>query len=265
MKHLLTLLCLAVLPPSLVHAAESEPLYTQHGADRAFAELLSTLPQGSNSIQGVTGSVIHVNQRLVDVGPDANHSIQKDINIHTLCNSSIPRNDFLNWSRWYQEDGNVQIFRLFKGETNVRNQRPLAARIEAFGGDWAAGTTNEWHEWSGTYTIVKPEEAAIFQDFNSKSIWAFHLGMNDTGDVIFDPRRPRGKEKIIATNMTGKPFHIRVRDNGLDYEVYLNSEKVASGSFLRLEGKNSFRWGMYKGESEMKNDAMIFVTGATFH
>lgn len=266
MKHLIALLALALLAPLSPPCAASEPLYTQQGTDPAFADILSRLPQGHNSTAGITGSTIHVNKHLVDVGPNANQPIPKDIQIHTLANSKINRQDFPKWSRWYQEDGNVQIFRLFKGEINVRNSRPLAARVEAFGESRAAGKTNDWHEWSGTYTIIKPGGANIFQDFNSgKALWAFHLDMNDNGDLVFIPRHVKDGKRIIASNMTGKPFFIRARDNGQDYELYLNNEKIASGSFPRPNGTNSFRWGMYKGESTVNQDQMIFVTGATFH
>lgn len=245
---------------------EASALYTQQGTDPTFAEIISRLPQGGTSTAGLTGSKIHVNKSLVDVGPNAKTPIAKDIGLHTLANSSIHRKDFPKWTRWYQEDGNVQIFRLFKGETNVHNARALAARVEAFGGHWAAGKSNEWHEWSGTYTIVKPGGACIFQDMNSgKTLWAFHLDMNSKGDVLFLPRHVKNGEKVIAANMTGKPFHIRVRDNGLDYELYLNNEKVGSGSYPRPEGINGFRWGMYKGESAVNDDQMVFVTGVTFH
>jgi len=263
MKHLLTLLGFAVLASTLTQAAVGEPLYTQQGTDPTFANLLSRLPQGFNSTAGVKGSIIHVNKHLIEVGPNANHPIAKDIDIHTLGNSHIPRKDFPKWSRWYQEDGHTQVFRLFKGETNVRNGRPLAARVEAFSKlSWQPGP---WHEWSGTYTIIKPGGACIFQVMNNKNQWALHLGMNDKGDVDFDPRHVRNGRKVIATNMTGKPFQIRVRDNGLDYELYLNDQKVGSGSYSRPAGsKTDFRWGMYKGESTVNDDQMIFVTGATF-
>jgi hypothetical protein len=50
--------------------------------------------------------------------------------------------------------------------------------------------------------------------------------MNDEGDVFFSPRRkPQVK---IAEKMTGKPFHIRVRDNGHDFEVYLDGKQVGA-------------------------------------
>ena len=63
--------------------------------------------------------------------------------------------------------------------------------------------------------------------------------------------------------MTGKPFLIRVRDNGHDYEVYLNGKLAGAGAFARPVGETGFRWGMYLGANEVKHDAMIFVSGAT--
>jgi hypothetical protein len=83
--------------------------------------------------------------------------------------------------------------------------------------------------------------------------------MNSNGDVVLNHRR--AKVKVIATNMVGKPFRIRVKDNGLNYEVYLEDKKVAEGSFARPEGTTGFRWGMYLGKNEVSQDAMIFVSG----
>jgi hypothetical protein len=64
--------------------------------------------------------------------------------------------------------------------------------------------------------------------------------------------------------MTGKSFDLKVRDNGHDYEVYLNGEKVGAGYYDRPEGQTTFRWGMYLGDKPVRHDAMIFVTGAAF-
>ena len=61
----------------------------------------------------------------------------------------------------------------------------------------------------------------------------------------------------------GKPFHVRVRDNGHNYEVFLDGSKVGEGFYARPEGVTSFRWGMYLGGSELRHDAMILVSGAT--
>lgn len=239
----------------------SEALFNQTGSDPTFEELMKSgkLPKGRNSRDGVTGSKISVNRKLVELTPEAKRPFTKAIRIHTLANSVIPRADFKKWTRWYQEDGATQVFRLFKGEENVRNSRGKAARVEAFAElKWKRGP---WHEWSGTYTIVKPHGAAIFQAKNNLNDWSVQLNMSAKGDVVLNHRR--AKDKVIATEMVGKPFHIRVRDNGHDYEVYLNGTKVGEGFFERPEGDSTFRWGMYLGKGDVTQEAMIFVSGAT--
>jgi hypothetical protein len=250
------IVCLASL-----QAGIAKPLFTQQGSDPSFEEVLKDgkLPRGINSRIGVTGSVIDVMNELVEVTPEAKRPFHKAIRIHTLGNSAIPRGEFEKWSRWYQEDGSTQVFRLFKGEVNVRNTRENAARIEAFSDiDWQRGA---WHEWSGTYTIIKPHGAAILQVKNNINDWSVQLNMNSKGDVTLNHRR--AEDKVIARGMVGKPFHVRVRDNGEDYQVYLDGRKVGEGSFARPKGTTSFRWGMYLGKAEVVSDAMIFVSGAT--
>lgn len=239
----------------------SEPLYTQTGSDPTFEEVLKSgkLPKGKSSKAGITGSSIHVTNQLIATTPDAKRPIPKAIKIHTLANSAVGRADFKKWSRWYQEDGSTQVFRLFKGETNLHNARENAARVEAFSDlKWKRG---DWHEWSGTYTIIKPHGAAIFQAKNNINDWSVQINMNSKGDVILNHRR--AKDKVIATGMEGKPFRIRVRDNGQDYEVFLNDKKVGEGTYARPDGLTGFRWGMYVGHSTVDHDAMIFVSGAT--
>jgi len=252
---------IAVVGGILTQAVFSAPLFTQTGSDPAFQDILKSgvLPKGQNSKVGVKGSSIAVKHELVELTPESRRPICKEIMIHTLGNSAIPRADFGKWSRWYQEDGATQIFRLFAGEENVRNTRPKAARIEAFSDEhWQQG---EWHEWSGTYTILKPHGAAIFQVKNDVNDWAVQLNMNSAGDIVLNRRR--GEDLVIATNMVEKPFFIRVRDNGLDYEVYLNGTKAGEGAFARPAGTTAFRWGMYLGEHDVTRDAMVFVSGAT--
>ena len=241
----------------------ADALYTQQGTDPSFQSLLDdkAIPVGKNSTAGVKGSTIDVNSELVEQGANGSNPIPKDIKIHTLGNSAIGRGAFAKWTRWYQEDGNTQVFRLFEGEHNVRNKRGNAARVEAFSGlKWQRG---DWHEWEGTYTIVKPHGCAIFQAKNNKSHWSVMINLSDQGDIKINHRRHQ-EDKVIAQNMTGKSFDLKVRDNGHEYEVYLNGEKVGAGHYDRPEGHTSFRWGMYLGNNPVRHDAMIFVTGAKF-
>ncbi|HSP43534.1 MAG TPA: hypothetical protein VLO11_11730 [Luteolibacter sp.] len=251
-------LCLIAITD--VSAMNPDRFYTQDGTDRTFEEIMESgdLPKGRNSTDGVRGSIVKVNHELLKNGPNAKRRIPKRIFLHTLGSAIIRRSQFPRWSRWYQEDGNTQVFRLFKGETNVRNSRPFAARIEAYSEvEWEEG---DWHEWVGTYTILKPHRAIIFQARNNVNDWSVQLNMDDAGNVILNRRV--GEDEVIASDMVGKPFHVRVRDNGLDYEVFLNGKKAGDGSFPRPEGQTCFRWGLYRGSKAMNHDAMILVTGA---
>jgi len=244
-----------------IHAGRSEPLYTQKGTDPPFEKLMKSgkLEDGGVSKDGVIGSKVNVDNRRVEITPNAKRPIPREIKLHTLGNSAIPRGDFGKWTRWYQEDGSTQVFRLFKGEENVRNARANAARTEAFSElNWKEG---DWHQWSGTYTIIEPHGAAIFQAKNDVNDWSVQINMTSQGDVVLNHRR--AKDQVIAKAMVGKPFHILVRDNGKDYEVHLDGKKVGAGSYARPAGKTNFRWGMYLGGNAVTRDAMIFVSGAT--
>ncbi|MFM7184108.1 MAG: beta strand repeat-containing protein [Planctomycetota bacterium] len=243
-------------------AVDVTTLYTQTGTDATWQQLLDSnaIPVGTTSTAGVTGSVINVNNTLVEVGPNKANPIISGLRIHTLGNSSVLRGSFSKWSRWYQEDGTTQVFRLFKDEVNVQNDRPNAARIESFHPDidWAAG--EGWFKWQGTYTIIKPIGGAVFQAKNSDNDWAVMINTNGNGDVTLNHRT--GTDKVLATNMVGQPFDITVYDNGTNYMVYMNDQHAGNGSFSRPTGLTEFRWGMYVGDSVPARDAMLFVTGA---
>lgn len=249
--------------PPLPTEASATPatLYRQVGEDAAFKDLMAEgkIPLGKNSNAGVTGSKIEVDPSVAKPSAGKPASVVSAIGIHTLCHSSIQRKDFAKWTRWYQEDGSTQVFRLFKDEHNVRNTRKGAARTEAFSRlKWKQGA---WHEWRGTYTIVKPHACAIFQVKNNLNDWAVMINLSDAGDITLNHRRHQ-KDVVLARAMTGKSFDLRVRDNGRDYEVFFNGKQVGEGHYDRPSGETGFRWGMYDGT--VRHDAMIFVTGASF-
>ncbi|MGB0744193.1 MAG: hypothetical protein ACPGSB_06675 [Opitutales bacterium] len=192
------------------------------------------------------------------------YSIPKDIRLHTNYHGSIPRKHFDKWTRWYQEDGNTQVFRLFKGERNVRNSREYPGRVETFSElEWQRG---EWHEWEGSFTIVKPHTASIFQVKANEHAWSVMINLTPNGDIRLNHRR-NNEDKVLARNMTGRSFRLKVRDNGHDYEVYFNGRFVGSGHFARPGDSTKFRWGLYVASNsgkEMASDAMIFVSDVKF-
>lgn len=279
--HTLRVLAVAVLAPLLIRAAPAEPLYTCEGTDPSFASILERgdIKPGERFSEGpVLGSRITVNKELLEKQVGKIGPIPKDIGIHTEISGGISRKDFDKWTRWYQEDGNVQVFRLFKGEQNIRGGTGKDAspgRIEAFSKALtvAPGT---WREWEATYTVIKPLGACIFQLMHEGSLWPFHIDMTAAGQIHFLRRRPvpgLEREIVMARDMAGKSLRIKVRANGEEYEVYQKAplddgpwKLVTKGSYTRAkDNKISFRWGMYagskKGES-ISNDAMILVTGA---
>ena len=165
MNTIQTILLSALLTTSLT---AGEPLYTQAGSDPSFAAVL----KGSGGKAGerfnrggAPGSHIQVNQELLEKQVGKIGPIPKDIGLHTEFSGAINRKDFGQWTRWYQENGNVQVFRLFKGEQNVRGgaeQDGSPGRVETFSHtlNVAPGT---WREWEGTYTVIQPVRGCIFQ------------------------------------------------------------------------------------------------------
>lgn len=264
MKPFLTTLLLVASLAQACLAADSaaitSPLFTQTGTDPTFDSIKTVIAQRTKT--GVTGSTIHVNQQLVETLPGARRPIASDIKLHTLLNSSIGRRDFSKWSRWYQESGHTQVFRLFKGEVNMHNSRALAGRVEAFSQIHWTEAQGQWHEWSGVVTPIKPVGMNL-QVKNSDNDWAVAIFAHTGGKVKIKHRRGQKKEQIIDTGAPGKPFLLGVRDNGLNYEVSINSKKVAEGSYKRPAGATCFRWGMYVGETEIREDAMILFSGVT--
>ena len=264
-------------------SAAAVPLFVREGSDPSFAELLERgqiRPGESFSKGPVTGSLIRVNKELLEKQVGRIGPIPKAIGLHTeVCGDNIGRKDFPNWTRWYQEDGDVQVFRLFKGEQNIRGgagEKGSPGRVEAFSKTIALAP-GAWAEWEGTYTIVEPTAACIFQLMHEGSLWPMHLDMTPEGEIHFLRRRDvPGLERTIslAKDMTGKSISIKVRANGTDFEVYQKPplddgpwKLVTKGTGPKAEdNKIQFRWGMYcgskKGESTRK-DALLFVTNVS--
>ncbi len=280
-----TLLFAILISPAL---AAAEPLYTTKGDDPAWADLIKDgkiKPGVAFSKDPVTGSRIKVNHKLLEKQIGKTGAIPKDIGLHTQCNAGVSRKDFPNWTRWYQEDGSTQVFRLFKGEQNVRGgdgKKGTAGRVEIHSKlqDVSSG---KWCEWQGTYTFVQPA-GCIFQLFhNGKDakgkaiLWPFHIDMKGDGTVIFLRRNNVSgmeREIIIGENMIGKSLSIKVRANGTDYEVFQKQplaqdswKLITKGSYAKAtDDKISFRWGMYCGSKPggtIPRDAMLFVSGVT--
>jgi hypothetical protein len=132
----------------------ADALVTTEGADRPFAELLQSgaLTPGERFFRGpVLGSRVRVNQDRLAKQAGTPAPIPVKIGLHTQASGGIVRKNFPQWTRWYQEDGNVQIFRLFKGEQNIRSgsgEKGSPGRVEAYTPALTTGP-NRWREWEG--------------------------------------------------------------------------------------------------------------------
>lgn len=287
--HILPAVLLTISP--VVAAGEitvshkASELYTQGpGEDPSFQELIDkgVIVKGSGNGKPIPGTKIDVNNRLLESNlHDLKGTVQPD-RIHTHVNSNIHPKQFDQWSRWYQEDGNTQIFRLFKGEQSVRSLNNIkAGRIEAVK-TFNLPKSGGWVEWQGTYTIIKPGGGCIFQLMVEKDpktgaggLWAVHIDQTAAGDIVMLRRRPKaGEEKkvLIAKDAVGKNVTVKVRYDGNGYEVSRKIEGqdgdfvfVGKGTYPPTQqGKVAFRWGIYQGSkpgSSIAQDCMLFVTG----
>ncbi len=196
-----------------------------------------------------------------------NYSIPSAIRLHTIKSTVIARPQFPQHSRWYQERGKTQIFRLYNGDKNQATDRPNP-RVETFSfPTWKASSANDWHEFSADYTIVKTGQdgRTIFQ-MKSQDVdvqWEIMMGLQANGDILMNHRRLA--DKVIARNMVGKTFNLRVRSNGRRYQVYYNCRLQADVAHqMDPSGRSSYawRWGMYL--KQQRGDSEIHVTGPRF-
>ncbi len=261
-------------------------LYTEGaGRNPSFQELIDKkkVVVGEKYGKPIQGTKIDVNNTLIESKMDKVEGTVRPGRIHTHVNSSIHEKTFDQWSRWYQEDGNTQIFRLFRGEQHVRSLDNFkAGRIEAVK-DVANPKPGDWVEWQGTYTIIKPGRSCIFQilvgenpETGEGGLWPVHLDQSPNGDIFMTRRRPKGdqeKKVMVAEGALGKNVTVKVRFDGMTrYEAYRKIDGqdeefvfVGAGTYHQHYGeKVTFRWGIYQGskpDSKVTEDCMLFVTG----
>ncbi len=250
-------------------------LYKQVGEDQTWESLLKTddlKPLGTFTKHGSLGSKVDINNAVIEQGEYATAPIDaknRDMRLHTLGHASLRSGDFAQWSRWYQEDGNTQIFRLFKGEENTSNKRKNAARVEAFiPSQNSLPKEGVVREFGARFTVLKsggcvaPHFCSIFQaKGNNVDHWSVMLRVDSKGALWFYPRESLANRKLISANAIGRPFDMKVLDDGLDYEMFIDGQSVGNGQWKRTQ-KIGFRWGIYVGRSEVPDDVIVLVTGA---
>ena len=248
-------------------------LYTDTGspANPLWSAILPTLNVDSADNGPVYGSLINVNNAAVEVGLYGNRPVVMlgtGLRIHVACNTST--NDFANFTRWFQTDGNTHMLRVFVDDENTATTRTgTSSHTEAFmGGGWNY-TDNMTYEWTAHYTIARLQQGyTCFQLKDTVDDWAVALGMGTNGTLTVNNRT--GADKTVtnpdgsAKNFTGRGFDVRVIDDGLKYKVWIDGVLYASSSYPRT-GNTTFRWGMYFGANNLNPPAdfnIVLVSGA---
>ncbi|WP_371193800.1 hypothetical protein [Glaciecola sp. SC05] len=253
-----------------------EQLYSLKGQDKTWQQLLQSddlKPLGTFTTHGSLGATVNINNQLIETGLYANNpidAVKRGMRLHTLGHSALNSGDFAKWSRWYQEDGNTQIFRLFQGEVNTSNKRKNAARVETFiPSQNSQPEPGVVREFGARFTVLKsggcvaPHYCSIFQaKGNNVDHWSVMLRVDSKGSLWFYPREDSSKRKMISSNAIGRPFDMKVLDDGLDYEMFIDEQSVGKGQWPRTK-QIGFRWGIYVGRSEVPADVVILVTGAS--
>ncbi len=282
---------LAIIVTSVGHAEApaTKPvseLYTEGpGTNPTWQELIDkgTVVVGSKEGKPLSGTKITVNQEALEANIGKVEGTLRPSSIHTHVKSGIPQKEFEEWSRWYQEDGNTQIFRLFKGEQSVRDVDNIkAGRIEAVR-TVPVPKPGNWVQWEGTYTIIKPGGGCLLQVMVGKDkktgeggLWPVHIDQHSNGEIVMLRRRPKEAEErtvSIGKDLVGVGVTVKVLFDGhTTYEVFRkihgrDNDFVFVGSGTYNENGNDnvgFRWGIYQGSkpgSKIGEDCMVFVTG----
>ncbi len=269
----MTRLAIAAFAQGLLFSATAQAQYftdTGSPANPAWSTILPTLNNDAPDPGPVFGSVINVNNALAEAGLYGDRPISVGPQrIHIPCNTSST--NLTNFTRWYQTDGNTQVFRLFVNDENTASSRVGAARTEAFTETKWAVADNLTYEWTGRYTIAARQQGhAIFQVMNSDIEWAVQLNLSSTGALIVNNRRNAGDVTVTNTDgstkdFDGLGFDMRVHDDGHNYKVWIDGVLYADNFYSRPTGETNFRWGMYMGDNILttpSTSSTILVSGA---
>lgn len=192
-------------------------------------------------------------------------------------------------SRWYQKHGNTQVFRVFPGDSNLTSPRAGAARSEAFGGNDLQTVDADGMQltFTGRFRVAEHNGSCRVMLFQSKGkglntrhetsgtskypAWGVALFVETDGKITLVERAIEwGERTVIDTGKrVGDSFDLRVVDNGLNYQAFIDNQLMAEGSWDRGDTPTAARWGAYvQGgdagilKGSMDSPHVTFVSGA---
>lgn len=196
-------------------------------------------------------------------------------------------------SRWYQRHGNTQVFRVFPGDENWSSKRPGAARSEAFVGKELTTVEDDGKTltFTGRFHVASHNGSRDVMLFQSKGrwkntkfkeqnalewpAWSVALFVQKNGEVVLRTRKATGgKGETVKTGFkAGESFDLRVVDDGLNFQAFINDEEMLSGQWKRGDTETVARWGIYVQqdlrtrspgvlEGGLDEPQVVFVSGA---
>ncbi|GAB3661494.1 hypothetical protein GCM10028791_36050 [Echinicola sediminis] len=196
---------------------------------------------------------------------------------HNPLNSQVT--DPSESTRWYQKDGNTQVFRVFPGDQNWQSTRVGAGRSEAYAPDLGIRRDeNRVMTFSARYHVAGHNGSKDVKIFQSKATaegefdpaWGVALHVTAAGDIDIIKRGITwGQNERISTGKSvGESFNLRVTDDGYNYKVFIDDVEMAAGSWDRGNLKSVCRWGGYvQGggggvlTGSVNNPQVIFISG----
>lgn len=187
-------------------------------------------------------------------------------------------------SRWYQKDGNTQVFRVLPGDQNWFGTRVGAGRSEAYapGALSTVEADGKTITFSARYHVAQHNGSKDVMIFQSKGsglntedgtypAWGISMWVQKDGDVVLVKRNPVfSQNEIIDTGYdVGDSFNFRVTDDGFNYKAFINNSLKAQGTWERGNTPTVARWGIYVqgGTSgvltgSVSSPEVVYVSGA---
>lgn len=182
-------------------------------------------------------------------------------------------------TRWYQKDGNTQVFRVFPGDQNMQSSRGGAARSETYAPKLGVRKSdNKIMTFSARYFIAQNNGSKDVKIFQSKATaedgfdpaWgcAVHCTAAGSIDVLQRNAAPNGRTiRIVTGKKAGESFNLRVTDDGETYKAFIDDKEVATAKYDRKNLKSVCRWGAYvqggdTGVLTGTKPQIVYVSGA---
>jgi len=162
-------------------------------------------------------------------------------------------------SRWYQKEGNTQVFRVFPGDQNM------------VGGRAGARFNVAKHNASRDVKLFQSKARGNSSYTGKAPAWSLAMWAEKDGDIILIKRGENGgrNTKIDTGFDVGQGFNLRVVDNGYAYKAFVNNKLLADGVYERGDAPTVARWGAYvQGGSQgiltggTNDDFIVYVSGA---